>query len=107
MAWTDPSPGNTVTVATKFNAYPIVAGDESALREVLTNLLFNAVDAMPQGGRILFETSIEKETAVLRVSDTGTGMTETVRRRCVEPFFSTKGEHGTGLGLSMVYGIVE
>ena len=99
--------GITVDVQTDFKAYPIVAGDESALREVLTNLLFNAVDAMPQGGRVLLETSIESERAVVRVADTGTGMTETVRRRCLEPFFSTKGEHGTGLGLSMVYGIVE
>ena len=99
--------GITVDVQTDFKAYPIVAGDESALREVLTNLLFNAVDAMPQGGRVLLETSIENERAVVRVVDTGTGMTETVRRRCLEPFFSTKGEHGTGLGLSMVYGIVE
>src|SRR5204862_144228 len=82
----------TVDVQTDFKAYPIVAGDESALREVLTNLLFNAVDAMPQGGRVLLETSIENERAVVRVVDTGTGMTETVRRRCLEPFFSTNGE---------------
>lgn len=99
--------GIPVDVRTDFKGYPIVAGDESALREVLTNLLFNAVDAMPQGGSVLLETSIENERAVVRVADTGTGMTETVRRRCLEPFFSTKGEHGTGLGLSMVYGIVE
>jgi len=99
--------GIPVSVETEFKEYPIVAGDESALREVLTNLLFNAVDAMPQGGRVLLKTSIENERAVLRVADTGTGMTETVRRRCLEPFFSTKGEQGTGLGLSMVYGIVE
>src|SRR5438270_12147709 len=99
--------GITITVATDFKAYPIVAGDESALREVLTNLLFNAVDAMPQGGHVSLETSIENERAVVRVADTGTGMTEAVRRRCLEPFFSTKGERGTGLGLSMVYGIVE
>ena len=62
---------------------------------------------MPEGGRVLLETASENERAVVRVTDTGTGMTETVRRRCLEPFFSTKGEHGTGLGLSMVYGIVE
>jgi signal transduction histidine kinase len=99
--------GISVDVQTDFKAYPIVAGDESALREVLTNLLFNAVDAMPQGGHVSLETSIENERAVVRVADTGIGMTETVRRRCLEPFFSTKGEHGTGLGLSMVYGIVE
>lgn len=99
--------GLTVTVSAELNAFPIVAGEESALREVLTNLIFNAVDAMPEGGSISLETSIENNRAVIKVRDTGTGMTETVRQRCLEPFFSTKGEHGTGLGLSMVYGIVE
>ena len=99
--------GLTVEVVAEAKAAPFVAGQESALREVLTNLIFNAVDAMPQGGRISLETSIEGNDAVIRVSDTGTGMTESVRQRCLEPFFSTKGERGTGLGLSMVYGIVD
>ena len=99
--------GLTVEVTAEIKASPFVAGEESALREVLTNLIFNAVDAMPEGGRISLETSIERDDAVVRVRDTGTGMTETVRQRCLEPFFSTKGERGTGLGLSMVYGIVE
>src|SRR5207244_10480944 len=74
--------GLTVTVATEFKALPIVAGEESALREVLTNLIFNAVDAMPEGGRVSLETAIENERAILRVSDTVTGMTESVRQRC-------------------------
>lgn len=99
--------GVTVDVTVEMKASPFVAGEESALREVLTNLIFNAVDAMPQGGRIALETAIEGSDAVVRVRDTGTGMSETVRQRCLEPFFSTKGELGTGLGLSMVYGIVE
>ena len=99
--------GLTITVATEFRALPIVAGEESALREVLTNLIFNAVDAMPEGGCVSLETAIENERAILRLSDTGTGMTENVRQRCLEPFFSTKGERGTGLGLSMVYGIIQ
>ncbi|HEX8899420.1 MAG TPA: hybrid sensor histidine kinase/response regulator, partial [Chthoniobacterales bacterium] len=99
--------GLTVEVVAEAKASPFVAGQESALREVLTNLIFNAVDAMPQGGRISLETSIERNNAVIRVRDNGTGMTESVRQRCLEPFFSTKGERGTGLGLSMVYGIVE
>jgi signal transduction histidine kinase len=99
--------GLTVEVVADAKASPFVAGQESALREVLTNLIFNAVDAMPEGGRVSIETSIEGEDAVIRVRDTGTGMTETVRQRCLEPFFSTKGERGTGLGLSMVYGIIE
>src|SRR6266513_844241 len=99
--------GLTVEVVAEAKASPFVAGQESALREVLTNLIFNAVDAMPQGGRISLEISVEEENAVIRVRDNGTGMTESVRQRCLEPFFSTKGERGTGLGLSMVYGIIE
>ena len=99
--------GLTVEVGAEAKASPFVAGQESALREVLTNLIFNAVDAMPQGGRISLETSVEEDDAVIRVRDNGTGMTESVRQRCLEPFFSTKGERGTGLGLSMVYGIIE
>ena len=99
--------GLSVEVRTEITASPFVAGEETALREILTNLIFNAVDAMPKGGRVLLETSIEGANAVIRVRDTGTGMTESVRQRCLEPFFSTKGELGTGLGLSMVHGIVE
>src|SRR5256714_1513922 len=99
--------GLTVEVGAEAKASPFVAGQESALREVLTNLIFNAVDAMPQGGRISLETSVEENDAVIRVRDNGTRMTESVRQRCLEPFFSTKGERGTGLGLSMVYGIVD
>ena len=99
--------GLTVDVVADAKTSPFVAGQESALREVLTNLIFNAVDAMPEGGRVSIETVIEGDDAVIRVRDTGTGMTETVRQRCLEPFFSTKGERGTGLGLSMVYGIIE
>lgn len=99
--------GLTVEVTAEVKASPFVAGEESSLREVLTNLIFNAVDAMPEGGRISLETSVDGDDAIVRVRDTGTGMTESVRQRCLEPFFSTKGERGTGLGLSMVYGIVE
>jgi signal transduction histidine kinase len=99
--------GITLEMALEMKAAPFVAGEESALREVLTNLIFNAVDAMPTDGRITLATSIEGNEAVIQVRDTGTGMSETVRQRCLEPFFSTKGEFGTGLGLSMVYGIVE
>src|SRR4029077_2650228 len=58
-------------------------------------------------GTITLETTVMGNDAVLRVRDSGTGMSESVRQRCLEPFFSTKGELGTGLGLSMVYGIVE
>jgi signal transduction histidine kinase len=99
--------GVTIEVETKLQPIPSVAADESALREVLTNLIFNAVDAMPEGGCIKLETVEENNQAVIRVRDSGAGMSEEVRQRCLEPFFSTKGEQGTGLGLSMVYGIIE
>ncbi|HZU99475.1 MAG TPA: ATP-binding protein [Planctomycetota bacterium] len=98
--------GRSIRVETSLNKTRTFPGNESDLREVLTNLIFNAVDAMPQGGTITLRTDEEKEHITLRVSDTGTGMTEEVQRRCLEPFFTTKGEHGTGLGLAMVHGIV-
>lgn len=99
--------GATIDVVIELEAVAPIAGEESALREVLTNLIFNAVDAMPAGGTLTLRTFREGDCGALEVTDTGVGMTEEVRQRCLEPFFSTKGEHGTGLGLSMVFGIVQ
>jgi signal transduction histidine kinase len=99
--------GVTIDVALDLKAVPPIAGEQSALREALTNIIFNAVDAMPVGGTLTFRTRHQGDTVVLEVTDSGTGMTEEVRERCLEPFFSTKGESGTGLGLSMVFGIVQ
>jgi signal transduction histidine kinase len=99
--------GLTVLVKTELQNVPNLSGNESEMREVLTNLIFNAVDAMPKGGTITLRTSSKDGQVVLEVGDTGTGMTEEVRQRCLEPFFSTKGERGTGLGLAMVYGIIQ
>lgn len=95
---------------------PEFAGIESEVREALTNLILNAVDALPEGGAINVRTrTLERPVkdgesplqAVLEVSDTGVGMDEQTQKRCLEPFFSTKGRRGTGLGLAMVYGVVE
>ncbi|HTB20991.1 MAG TPA: ATP-binding protein [Bryobacteraceae bacterium] len=90
---------------------PQVAGIESEIREALINLVFNAVDAMPEGGKLIIrtiagETSSEARQVDVEVTDSGVGMNEETRRRCLEPFFTTKGERGTGLGLAMVYGVV-
>ena len=85
---------------------PPVLGSRSEIREALTNLIFNSVDAMPEGGRITIRCRAEGGDAVLEVTDTGIGMTEEIRERMFEPFFTTKGVSGTGLGLSMVYGTV-
>ena len=92
---------------TELGKIPVVIGNAADLREALTNLIFNAVDAMPQGGTITLRTRADNSRVILEVADTGVGMTEEVRRRCLEPFFTTKGDHGTGLGLSMVYGILQ
>jgi PAS domain S-box-containing protein len=89
---------------------PVVMGVESEIREALVNLVFNAVDAMPDGGILTVRTcscEAPDRHAAIEVADTGLGMDEATRRRCLEPFFTTKGERGTGLGLPMVYGIVE
>lgn len=86
---------------------PPVTGAESEIREALTNLVFNAVDAMPRGGILALRTKLSGKNVCLEVADTGTGMDKETRRRCLEPFFTTKGERGTGLGLAMVYGIAQ
>ena len=86
---------------------PPVVGNEASLRTALTNLIFNAVDALDEGGTITLRTVHEDEDAVVEVADTGQGMSEEVRRRALEPFFTTKGDSGTGMGLAMVHGIVQ
>lgn len=99
--------GVQIQIATDLQPVPLVTGHAPELREVLTNLIFNAVDAMPHGGTITLHTRTEGDRVLLSVTDTGTGMTDDVRQRCFEPFFSSKGQRGTGLGLAMVYGIVQ
>jgi signal transduction histidine kinase/ActR/RegA family two-component response regulator len=83
-----------------------VSGNPSELREVLTNMVFNAVDAMPQGGDLTLSTSVRPDWVEIRISDTGLGMTEEVKRRIFDPFFTTKGVTNSGLGLSVSYGIM-
>jgi signal transduction histidine kinase len=99
--------GVPVSVTTELGKIGFVSGDPAALRELLTNLIFNAVDAMPEGGTITLRTTSDQEAVRIEVSDTGTGMSDEVRERCLEPFFTTKGKKGTGLGLAMVFGIVQ
>jgi signal transduction histidine kinase len=98
--------GVTIRMERDRRKIPLIAGAPAELREVLTNLIFNAVDAMPRGGRILFRTREERGRVRLEVTDTGTGMTEETRRSCLEPFYTTKGERGSGLGLAVSYGII-
>jgi CheY-like chemotaxis protein/anti-sigma regulatory factor (Ser/Thr protein kinase) len=101
--------GMVIELRTELTAHPpAVMGVESEIREALTNLIFNAVDAMPEGGILTLRThAVEPGEVQVEVSDTGTGMSEDTRSRCLEPSFTTKGERGTGLGLAMVYGMVQ
>lgn len=98
--------GITIAVSTEIEPLPPIQAGSSELREVLVNLVFNAVDAMPRGGAIRLSVKRHDHEVWLRVSDSGTGMSEAIRRRVFEPFFTTKGTHGAGLGLSMSYGII-
>src|SRR6185436_11980772 len=82
-------------------------GSASELREVFVNLIVNAVDAMPRGGNLLITSRRKDERLQLHFSDNGMGMADDVQQKIFEPFFSTKGAHGTGLGLSVSYSIIE
>ena len=85
---------------------PRVPGRAAEIREVVTSLLLNAVDAMPSGGRIVIRTHTEKNRVGVTISDSGTGMGADVKRRAFEPFFTTKGVKSTGLGLAVAYGTI-
>jgi signal transduction histidine kinase/ActR/RegA family two-component response regulator len=114
--WSDMAQQRGVVIETRIESERGTAtamAIESELREALVNLVLNAVDAMPHGGRLTLRTGNTGESAdhegrvFIEVADTGIGMDEETRHRCLEPFFTTKGERGTGLGLAMVYGIAQ
>jgi len=107
--WQSESPNRAGTIDVRINApAPVMAlADSSELREVVLNLIFNAVDAMPQGGTIEIGARAEGSSAQFWVADNGAGMPPSVIARIFEPFYSTKGERGTGLGLSASHGIIE
>jgi PAS domain S-box-containing protein len=97
--------GKKIHLVRDLGEVPPIRGNDSELREVFTNLLLNAVDAIRGEGTITVRTWAEAGRAVVSVRDNGEGMTPEVRRRLFDPFFTTKGAHGTGLGMSVAYGI--
>ena len=100
--------GVQVGLTTHLGDIPMIMGNPSELREVLTNIVFNAVDAMPNGGELTVTTQPQAEDWVeVRIADTGVGMTEEVKRRVFDPFFTTKGVTNSGLGMSVSYGIIK
>jgi signal transduction histidine kinase/CheY-like chemotaxis protein len=96
-----------IDTALDLGAIQPVAGELAPLREVLMNLVLNAIDAMPRGGRLGVRTWADGQGVHCDVSDSGAGMPEEVRQRALDPFFTTKGPKSTGLGLSVTYGIVQ
>ena len=97
--------GISVEVSLDLGKIPATRGNSHELTQVITNLILNAVDAMPKGGKLTLRTFLEGDTILLEVSDTGIGMTKEVKEKLFQPFFTTKG-NGSGLGTSIVYGIV-
>jgi len=108
--WHTMALGKGISIQTELNLakdLPATLGSESEIRDAIVNLIFNAVDAMPAGGTITLQTRALANWVTVEVRDTGIGMDEQTCRRCLEPFFSTKGEQGNGLGLAMVYGMLK
>src|SRR5215213_4602236 len=83
-----------------------IQGDAVELREVLVNMIYNAVDAMPSGGEVRVSTQESRDRIVVHITDTGTGMGSDVKQRLFDPFFTTKGKAGTGMGLAVSFGII-
>ncbi len=98
--------GFDIDVICDLTELPPVMGNASELREVITNMIFNSIEAMPDGGRIEIRSFFKDQKVFIQISDTGIGMDEEVKRRIFEPFFTTKPFTNSGLGLSMCYGII-
>jgi signal transduction histidine kinase/CheY-like chemotaxis protein len=95
-----------ITLHLHIESNAMVMGDDSELREVLVNMVFNAIDAMPEGGTLSLTTRIAGESVIIKVVDTGVGMYPEVRSKIFDPFFTTKGTAGLGLGLAVSFGII-
>jgi CheY-like chemotaxis protein len=97
--------GKPIDIQLDLGDVPQTSGNVYELTQVVSNLIFNAVEAMPEGGLLSFRTSCDEDCVVLEVQDTGSGMDEETQEHLFEPFFTTK-ETGQGLGTSILYGIV-
>lgn len=107
--WKDRAQARNIHISLNLdsNSHAVVKGDACELREVLVNMVFNAVDAMPKGGRLLLSAARRSGFVEISVTDNGVGMTSDVKSRIFDPFFTTKGSGGMGLGLAVCYGIIQ
>jgi PAS domain S-box-containing protein len=106
--WKDEAESKGIKIQIKKEISPpaTIAGSASELREVFTNLINNAIDAMPQGGTIRIRTFKENSYIGIKIEDTGMGISKDISDRIFDPFFTTKGPQATGLGMSVSYGII-
>ena len=95
-----------ITLDLQIQSNAMVMGDDSELREVLVNMVFNAIDAMPEGGTLSLTTLTNGDSVIIKIIDTGVGMYPEVRSKIFDPFFTTKGKAGLGLGLAVSFGII-
>lgn len=98
--------GKVIQVLQEFGRIPVIKADALQLRDVFIGIILNSIDAMPDGGTITIRTYVDVEQIVVEISDTGTGMSEDMQKQCLEPFFSTKDKHSTGMGLAVAAGII-
>ena len=98
--------GIAIAVETDLEEPAAVRGIASDLCQVIVNLILNGIDALPEGGDIVVQSRQQGDSVALAVGDTGTGMSEGVRQRCMEPFFTTRGGTGRGLGLAVAFGTI-
>jgi signal transduction histidine kinase/FixJ family two-component response regulator len=104
--WESPGDGPQIRLALVADCTASVLGDAVELREVLVNMIYNAIDAMPSGGEIRMSSQEAPGRVVLTIADNGTGMTPDVKSRLFDPFFTTKGKGGTGMGMAVSFGII-
>jgi signal transduction histidine kinase/CheY-like chemotaxis protein len=104
--WKDDGRGSAWDVRTEKGTLPPIAGEPPALREALMHVIVNALEAMPDGGRLTLRTAHADERVVCEIEDTGRGMSPDVQRRATEPFFTTTGDPGRGVGLAIVHGVM-
>jgi PAS domain S-box-containing protein len=109
--WKDQAETNGISITLEVQndrrKLPPVAGDESELKEVFTNVLLNAVEAIPKEGKIVIKVWTDRRSVFISFADSGTGIPEDVKQKIFDPFFTTKGVKNTGLGLSVAYGIIQ
>lgn len=104
--WESQSNNEAINFALHADCTAFVMGDPVELREVLVNVIYNAVDAMPGGGQIYLSAKEVEDRVILSITDTGAGMRPEVKSRLFDPFFTTKGKAGTGMGLAVSFGII-